>query len=52
MVGELDFLPWLNTRFTLQYVAYDKFDGAHTAYDGVRNASDNNTLYLLAWLVF
>ncbi len=52
VVSELDFLPWLNTRFTLQYVAYDKFDGARTAYDGVRNASDNNTLYLLAWLVF
>jgi hypothetical protein len=52
VIGELDFLPWLNTRFTLQYVAYDKFDGAHTAYDGVRNASDNNTLFLSAWLVF
>ncbi len=52
VVGELDFLPWLNTRFALQYVAYDKFDGARTAYDGVRNASDNNTVFLMAWLVF
>lgn len=52
VIGELDFLPWLNTRFTLQYVAYDKFDGARNAYDGVRNASDNNTLYLLSWLAF
>jgi hypothetical protein len=52
VVGELDFLPWLNTRFTLQYVAYSKFDGASKAYDGARNASDNNTLYLLTWLVF
>ncbi len=52
VVGEVDFLPWLNTRFTLQYVAYGKFDGARKAYDGVRNASDNNTLYLLTWLVF
>ncbi len=52
VVGELDFLPWLNTRFTLQYVAYNKFDGASKAYDGARNASDNNTLYLLTWLVF
>jgi hypothetical protein len=51
-IGELDFLPWLNTRFTLQYVAYDKFDGARKLYDGTHNASDNNTLYLLAWLVF
>ncbi len=53
VVGELDFLPWLNTRFTLQYVAYDKFNGSRNNYDGLgRNASDNNTLYLLTWLVF
>jgi len=53
VVGELDFLPWLNTRFVVQYVAYDKFDGAHLNYDGSgRNASDNNTLYFLTWLVF
>ncbi len=53
LIGELDFLPWLNTRFTLQYVAYTKFNGAKNGYDGFgRNASDNNTLYLLAWLVF
>jgi hypothetical protein len=52
VIGELDYLPWLNTRFTLQYVAYDKFNGAHTAYDGTRNAADNNTLFLLVWLVF
>jgi len=52
VISEFDFLPWLNTRFTLQYVAYDKFDGARTAYDGTRNASDNNTLFLMAWLVF
>jgi hypothetical protein len=52
VIGEIDYLPWLNTRFTLQYVVYDKFDGAKTAYDGSRNASDNNTLFLMAWLVF
>jgi hypothetical protein len=53
VVGELDFLPWLNTRFVVQYVTYGKFDGARSNYDGSgRNASDNNTLYLLTWLVF
>jgi hypothetical protein len=32
---------------------YNKFNGAATNYDGFdRNASDNNTLYLLVWLVF
>ena len=53
IIGELDFLPWLNTRLTAQYVVYTKFNGGRTNYDGAgRNASDNNTLYLLAWLVF
>lgn len=53
IIGELDFLPWLNTRLTAQYVVYTKFNGARNNYDGAgRNASDNNTLYLLAWLVF
>ena len=53
IIGELDFLPWLNTRLTAQYVVYTKFNGAETDYDGSgRKASDNNTLYLLVWLVF
>jgi hypothetical protein len=53
LTGELDFLPWLNTRFVLQYVAYTKFNGATRGYDGFgRNASDNNTAYALVWLVF
>ena len=52
-VFELSALPWLNTRFGLQYVMYTKFNGGGTNYDGFgRNASDNNTLYLLSWVVF
>lgn len=48
---ELDYLPWLNTKLALQYVIYSKFNGASNNYDGFgRNASDNNTLYVLAWL--
>jgi hypothetical protein len=40
-------------RFSIQYTLYDKFNGSDTNYDGFgRNASDNNTLYLLAWLMF
>ncbi|HET7295679.1 MAG TPA: hypothetical protein VFI66_00960, partial [Gemmatimonadales bacterium] len=51
--AELDFLPWWNTRFALQYVTYARFNGAARDYDGFgRAASDNDTLYLLAWLVF
>jgi hypothetical protein len=40
-------------QFSLQYTIYDKFNGSGTNYDGFgRDASDNNTLYLLAWLMF
>lgn len=40
-------------QFSVQYTIYDKFNGSGTNYDGFgRNASDNNTLYLLAWLMF
>jgi hypothetical protein len=52
-IGELEYSPWLNTHVTLQYVAYSKFNGAGTDYDGSgRSASDNNTVYLLLWLAF
>jgi hypothetical protein len=50
---ELNYLPWLNTKFSLQYTAFSKFNGSSSNYDGNgRNASDNNTLYLLAWLSY
>ena len=40
-------------KFSLQYTIYDKFNGAGDNYDGSgRNASNNNTVYLLAWLMF
>lgn len=52
-IAELSFMPWLNTRLGLEYVGYTKFDGASRNYDGSgRNAADNNTLYLMTWLVF
>ena len=50
---EADFLPWKTGKISLQYTIYNKFNGGHTNYDGSgRNASDNNTLYLLVWLMF
>ena len=50
---EIDFNPWQNTRLALQYVYYYDFNGAHSNYDGYgRNASYNNTIYLLAWFVY
>lgn len=53
VVGELDFNPWQNTRLGVQYTAYSNFNGGSTNYDGSgRNASGNNTLYFLVWVVF
>ncbi|MEJ2634127.1 MAG: cytochrome C [Calditrichia bacterium] len=53
IIAQVDYLPWYNTRFSLQYVIYTNFNGASNNYDGYdRKASDNNTLYLLAWLNF
>jgi hypothetical protein len=52
-IGEIDYLPWLNTKLTLQYTKYTKFNGGSGNYDGVgRNASDNDTLYLLLWFSY
>ncbi len=56
IVLELDyFAPWkcLFTKMSVQYVIYNEFNGAGTNYDGFgRNASDNNTLYVLLWTAF
>ena len=54
---QLDWLPfnkkggpsqwtWFNPKITAQYVAYNRFDGT------THGASDNDTFYLQAWLVF
>jgi hypothetical protein len=52
-IGELDYVPWQNVKVLLQYVAYQKFNGASKDYDGSgRNANYNNTLYLLGWFAF
>jgi hypothetical protein len=52
-IVELNWLPWRDRRFTLQYTAYQKFNGRKTDYDGFgRNAKDNNTWYLVAWFPF
>ena len=52
MIGRIDFMPWQNLRLQAQYVAYNKFNGASSSYVAGRNASDNNTFYLLTWLLF
>ena len=55
--AELLWAPWLNVKIDLQYIHYTKFNGGTNNYDGCagvcasggRNASDNNTTYLLMW---
>jgi hypothetical protein len=52
-IVEADYVPWLNVKLTLQYTAYSKFNGGDSNYDGYgRNAHDNNTVYLAAWLAY
>lgn len=43
--------PYANLRLGLQYTDYTKFNGSKNDYDGAgRDAKDNNTLFLFAWL--
>jgi hypothetical protein len=50
---EADYVFREKYKFSLQYTIYDKFNGSSSDYDGFgRNASDNNTLYFLVWLMF
>jgi hypothetical protein len=52
-IAEVNYLPWLNVKLSLQYTWFGKFNGGGSNYDGVgRNASDNDTLYLLLWLAY
>jgi hypothetical protein len=52
-VFEFDWLPRRDIRVAAQYTAYTRFNGSRNNYDGFgRNASDNNTFYLLGWLMF
>lgn len=53
LIFEFDYLPWLNTKFSIQYIAYNKFNGNSVNYDGAgRDASDNNSLYFSLWTAF
>ena len=45
--------PYANVKLGLQYIAYTKFNGGRTNYDGAgRNAGANNTLYAFVWIAF
>lgn len=52
-IGEFDFNAWQNTRLGAQYTLYGKFNGGASSYDGSgRNASNNDSLFLFAWVAF
>lgn len=43
--------PNVNVRIGLQYIAYQRFNGGNSNYDGFgRSASDNNTLFGFVWV--
>jgi len=45
--------PWFNTRLGVQYIAYNKFNGAKYNFDNMgTNARDNNTLLVYLWSAF
>jgi hypothetical protein len=45
--------PWANLKLGVQYIAYTQFNGGAKNYDGFgRNAADNNTLFIFAWMAF
>lgn len=50
---DIGYFPWQNVRLSAQYTVYTEFNGRAHNYDGFgRDALDNNTLYLLAWLMY
>jgi hypothetical protein len=50
-LADVSYDMWQNTRLGLQYVAYTKFNGSRSGYDGFgRAAADNNTLFAYLWL--
>lgn len=52
-IAQFAFWPVQNIDINVNYSGYFKFNGASTNYDGaLRNASDNNTVYMALWLNF
>lgn len=50
---ELNYFPVENVKLALRYTTFQQFNGASVNYNGNgRNASDNNTVYLLGWVMF
>ena len=52
-IANLSYWPLQNVDLAVQYTGYTRFNGGVTNYDAAgRNASDNNTVYVLARFLF
>jgi hypothetical protein len=52
-IANFGFWPWQNLQLSAQYTGYTRFNGGTTNYDAAgRNASSNNTFYLVARFLF
>jgi hypothetical protein len=50
---EVFWMPMQNLRVGVQYTAFSRYLGSRSNYDGTgRNARDNNTAFLYAWLAY
>jgi hypothetical protein len=50
---EAYWLPWQNLRIGAQYTLYQRYNGSARNYDGFgRNAADNDSLFVYAWLSY
>lgn len=53
VIAEINFVPWYNTKFAVQYTHFMKFNGSTNNYDGNGSqATDNDTLVTPAWLMY
>jgi hypothetical protein len=52
-IANFAYWPWQNLELSAQYTGYTRFNGARINYDGAgRDASSNNTVYLVARFIF
>jgi hypothetical protein len=52
-IANFSYWPWQNVQLSAQYTGYTHFNGGSTNYDAAgRNASGNNTAYLVARFIF
>ncbi|MBF0566097.1 MAG: cytochrome C [Nitrospirae bacterium] len=52
-IFEANYLPIPQIKLAIQYIAYNKFDGARSNYDGAgTSASHNNTLYFYTRIMY